>query len=309
MSPSSDAARRPEPLEVWAFLAYVVAALFALLLVYLGLRPGGLGPIFAWGAGRDILNLCALALLATGAIWSFLHRPLLRPRRRLPFLILVLVIGVGAYPIPYPSSYEGHPSTICFRLPFEGEWTVFWGGETKEENLLVAYTADRRFGLDLVVTRDGRSHGDSLDHFCIGREVLAPADGVVVATVDGIPDAHPFLRKDDPSGNRVVIQVAERQFVFLCHLQKDSIRVEEGQKVKAGDPIGRAGSSGWSNLTPEPHLAIHLQDTPVAGKGEAIPWRFCDYLADGVRVERGVPTGGIGPGGVFRGQRIASLPR
>jgi len=37
----------PEPLEVWALLAYVVAALYVLLLVYLGLRPGGKGPLFA----------------------------------------------------------------------------------------------------------------------------------------------------------------------------------------------------------------------------------------------------------------------
>jgi hypothetical protein len=290
----------PEPFEVWTLLAYVVGALFAGLLVYLGLRPGGLGPIYAWGSGRDLLNLCALALLGTGAIWSFLHRPFLRRGRRLPFLILVLIVGVGSYPIPYPSSYEGRPSTICFRLPFEGEWTVFWGGEKKEDNLLVAYTADRRYGLDFVAAGDGST----------GSEVLAPADGVVVAAVDGLPDADPGVvdRKADPSGNHVVIQVAERQFVFLCHLQNGSVRVETGQKVRAGDPIARAGSSGWSRLTPQPHLAVHLQDTPVPGKGEAIPWQFCGYTADGVRVEKGVPRGGIGPGGVLRGQRVAPGP-
>lgn len=301
MKPAPAPAAPHAPFEVWSLLAYVIGALFAGLLVYLGLRPGGMGPIYAWGAGRDLVNLCALAVLCTGAIWSFLHRPIFRPGRRLPFLILVLIIGVGAYPIPYPSSYEGHPSSICFRLPFEGEWTVFWGGEKKEDNLLAAYTADRRFGLDFVA-----AEGDS-----IGTDVFAPADGVVVATVDGLQDvdAGVINRKDDPSGNRVVIQVAERQFVFLCHLEKDSIRVKEGQIVKAGDPIGRAGSSGWSKLTPQPHLAIHLQDTAVAGKGEAIPWQFCDYIADGVRVEKGVPRGGIGPGGTLRGQKVAPSPR
>ena len=301
MKPPIAPAPPPAPFEVWTLLAYVVGALFAGLLVYLGLRPGGMGPVYAWGAGRDLLNLCALAVLGTGAIWSFLHRPFLRAGRRLPFLILVFVVGVGAYPIPYPSSYEGHPSTICFRLPFEGEWTVYWGGEKKEDNLLAAYTADRRFGLDFVVAGDGST----------GRDVLAPADGVVVATVDGLPDGDAGVidRKADPSGNRVVIQVAERQFVFLCHLQKDSIRVGTGDPVKAGDPIGRAGTSGWSKLTPRPHLAIHLQDTAVPGKGEAIPWQFCGYTADGVRVEKGVPRGGIGPGGALRGQKVAPSSR
>lgn len=300
-APAPTPSAPPAPFEVWTLLAYVIGALFAGLLVYLGLRPGGMGPIYAWGVGRDLVNLCALAMLCTGAIWSFLHRPVFRPGRRLPFLILVLVVGIGAYPIPYPTSHEGHPSTICFRLPFEGEWTVFWGGEKKEDNLLAVYTADRRFGLDFVVAGEEAT----------GKDVLAPADGVVVAAVDGLPDLDPGVidRKVEPSGNRVVIQVADRQFVFLCHLQKDSIRVETGQEVKAGDPIGRAGTSGWSKVTPRPHLAIHLQDTAVPGKGEAIPWHFCDYTADGVRVEKGVPTGGIGPGGALRGQKVAPSPR
>src|SRR5262249_37509867 len=139
-----------------------------------------------------------------------------------------------------------------------------------------------------------------------------PADGLVVAAIDRFEDG-PMDRAAadvDPSGNRVVIQVAERQFVFLCHLQKASILVKEGQKVKAGDPIGRVGASGWSKLTPEPHLAIHLQDSAVAGMGEAIPWQFCDYLADGLRIEKGVPRGGIGPGGTLLGQRVANaVPR
>lgn len=314
MSSTAEPAQRPEPLEVWALLAYVVGALFAGLLVYLGMRPGGMGPIFAWGAGRDVVQLSALALLGTGAIWSFLHRPFLRPRRRLPFTILVIVVGAGAYPFPYPSSHEGHPSSICFRLPFEGEWTVFWGGESKEENLLAAYTADRRWGLDLVVAHDGKTHaGDeddgefATDFFSFGQSVLAPADGLVVATVDRFQDGLPRVipRQDDPGGNRVVIQVAEGQFVFLCHLQRYSIGVKEGQTVRAGDPIARVGFSGWSKMTPEPHLAIHLQDTPVAGEGEAIPWRFCSYLANGALVENGLPRGGIGRGGVLQGQRIA----
>jgi hypothetical protein len=296
-------------------LAYVVGALFALLLVYLGLRPGGYGPPLAWGAGRDLLQLVAIALLFAGAIWSTLKRPFLQPRRRIPFLVLILLVGAGAYPFPYPSSHEGHESAVCFRLPVEGEWTVFWGGETKEESLLAAYSADRRWGLDLVVAQEGRTHAGegtiASDYFGFGREVLAPADGTVVRAVgdfeDGVPGV--FDRRVEACGNRVVLQVAEREFVFLCHLQKGSIAVAAGQKVRAGDLLGRVGCSGWSTVTPEPHLALHLQDTPEPGRGEAIPWRFCGYLADGARVERGLPRGGIGPHGALLGQRITAPAR
>ena len=149
------------------------------------MRPGGIGPIFAWGVGRDLLQLTALALLGTGAIWSFLHRPFLPAPRAGSLLILVFVVGAGAYPFPYPSSHEGHRELGLFppavRSSRPRHWTVFWGGETKEENLLVGYRADRRFGLDLVVARDGRTHrGDgaaAADYYCFGEAVLAPARG------------------------------------------------------------------------------------------------------------------------------------
>jgi hypothetical protein len=172
------------PLEVWALLAYILGALFLLDLLFLGLRPGGRGPIVAWSVGLELLPLVAFGLILAGAIWSARKPPFLRPGRRMPFLILILAAGLGAYPLPYPSSHEGHESTICFRLPFERECTVFWGGERKEESLLAVYTADRRWGLDLVVAREGRTHeGDgsmASDYFVFGCEALSPADGVVV---------------------------------------------------------------------------------------------------------------------------------
>jgi hypothetical protein len=302
------------PIEVWALLAYLVGSLLAVAMVFLGLRTGGGAPIFVWLYGLQFLPLAAFALLIAGAIWSVRKPPFLRPRRKLPFLVLLLVIGAGQVSLPYPSSHEGHESATCFRMPFHGEseeWTVFWGGETKDESLLAAYTAERRWGLDLVVAKDGKTHtgsgGEASDYFVFGRDVLAPADGVVVRTVEDVADGAPgvIVRGGDPRGNRVVLEVGDREFVFLGHLAKGSIAVHSGQKVKSGDLLGRVGCSGWSPYTPEPHLAIHLQDTPADGRGEPIPWNFCGYAADGVRIERGFPRGGIGPGGALQGQRIA----
>lgn len=298
-------------LEVWALLAYAVAVLYLAAIVFLGLRPGGVAPVLVWLYGLGFLPIAAFALLVAGAIWSARKPPFLRPGRKIPFLILLLAIGAGQIPLPYPSSHEGHESAICFRLPFDGEWTVFWGGETKDQSLLAVYTVERRWGLDLVVAKDGRTHAGkgeaASDYFVFGRDVLAPADGVVVRTVDGMPDEVPGRvdRKLDPLGNRVVLQVGEREYVFLGHLARGSIAVRTGQRVAAGELLGRVGSSGWSPYTPEPHLAIHLQDTAEDGRGEPIPWRFCDYTADGIRVDKGLPHGGIGPGGALLGQKIA----
>lgn len=283
-------------LEVWAVSAYALGLLSTLLVVFLGMRAGGAVPIFLWGQGRFLLSFVALAVLIAGAIWSFRKKPFFQRRRRVPFLILALIVGAGSYPVPYPSSHEGHESPVRFRLPFEGEWRVFWGGESKETNVLAAYCADRRWGLDLVV-----AHGPSA-----GAQVLAPAAGKVVRAVGDLDDAPPGEpdRRAPPSGNHVVLQVGAREFVILCHLQKGSLGVAEGQSVPVGAPLGRVGTSGWSAFTPVPHLAIHLQDTADPGEGEPIPWRFHDYWADGVRVERGLPRGGVGPGGMLLGQRI-----
>ncbi|MCE7033233.1 M23 family metallopeptidase, partial [Lysobacter sp. GX 14042] len=73
------------------------------------------------------------------------------------------------------------------------------------------------------------------------------------------------------------------------HLRQDSVAVEAGQQVAAGDELGRCGNSG---NTSEPHLHFHLQDSPVFGEGLGLPAFFNDYTADGEAVERGEPVQG-----------------
>jgi Peptidase family M23 len=253
------------------------------------MRPGGRGPIFAWHYGLQILPLLAFVLVIVGTIKALREKPFLRPGRKLPFLLLLLLVGAGGIELPYPSSHEGHESTICFRLPFatprEGEWTVFWGGETREASLLAAYTASRRFGLDLVVAKEGATSSPDGRSLVVGEDVLAPCDGEVVR-----------------AGRTVVIRVSDGEYLFLGNV--DPVATA-GQRLERGERIGSVAGDGASRFTPEPHLEIHLQDTPEDGTGEPIPWRFCDYVADGRVVERGLPHGGIGPRRQLRGQRIA----
>ena len=264
--------------EAWAVGAFALGSLFVLLLLYLGLRPGGRGPILAWQYGLQFLPLAAFVLVVAGAITAFRRKPFLRPGRKLPFLLLHVLVGAGSLELPSPTSHEGHESAICFRLPVaapkEGEWTVFWGGETRKESLLSAYTASRRFGLDLVVSKDGKTsrEGRSL---VVGEEVLAPCDGEIVRV-----------------GSTVVLRVADGEFLFLGNLE--AVAVEVGQRVRTKDRIGRVGE-GASRFTPEPHLELSLQDAPEEGSGEPIPWRFCDYLADGKRIEKASREAGSGP--------------
>lgn len=300
--------------EAWTRLAWLVFGLFVASLLVLGSRPGGRLPIFLYQEGRFLLAFLALVVLAIGAVTSARRRPFRRPGRLPALVALVFVIGVVNYPFPYPTSYEDRPSRIAFRLPVEGEWTVFWGGESPSTNRLAAFYPDRRYGLHLVVVRDGRTHAGSgeraEDYYAFGRPVLAPAAGQVVSVHDGERDRE--RRGEDPGGppfgNWVVLEVAPGEYLFLTHLRRGTIRVREGERVEAGDVVGEVGWSGRSPVTPEPHVECFLASSPEPGRGEAIPWRFEGYLSGGVPAGPGLPRGGVAQDGRLLGERVTPVP-
>jgi hypothetical protein len=199
-------------------------------------------------------------------------------------------------PAPAPSRFEDHETRVQLRLPFDGEWTVAWGGRTVEENYHAAHS-DQRFAYDLFIVTDGRSYrGDgsrNQDYHCFGRPILAPGAGIVVRAVDGVPDNTPGeFDGTAPPGNHVVIDHGNDEYSFLAHLRNGSVRVSAGDPLEPGDPVGECGNSGRSS---EPHLHYHLQNTPEFGRGEGLPAPFRNYLADEAPVSLGEPV---------RGQRI-----
>lgn len=300
-------------MELWTWASLSVFAAFVFTLFYLGSRPGGTGPIWAYVWGRTILGLVALGLLLVGVVLSAIRRPFLQRRRGRGFVGLALVIGLANVRLPYPSSHEGHPSPIPFRLPVAGPWQVYWGGEGKDDNMLGGFFPDRRWAMHLVKAVDGRRirgpgpAREPSEFLAWNEPILAPASGTVVLVRDDIPDSElGVVSRDVPAfGNLVVIEVRGGEYLFLYHLLAGSIRAAEGQAVEAGMELARVGYSGYSPVTPEPHVALHLQDTPDEGLGEAIPWFFHGYTSNGRPVERGLPHGGIGTGGELRGELVA----
>ncbi|WP_367717283.1 M23 family metallopeptidase [Nitratireductor sp. GISD-1A_MAKvit] len=191
------------------------------------------------------------------------------------------------------SQYLDYQTKAELRLPFEGEWHVFWGGRTLRDNYHAEHVA-QRFAYDFVVRKSGSTHsGDGTkleDFYCWDRPVLAPADGKVVSVVDGLPDKE--IGEADisrPAGNHVVLELAEGEFAFLAHLRRGSISVAVGDEVTRGDEVGRCGNSG---NTSEPHLHMHLQTTPDLMSGEGLPAQFHNYIADGVSKAEGEPVRG-----------------
>ena len=125
------------------------------------------------------------------------------------------------------------------------------------------------------------------------RPVLAPADAVVIAAVDGLRDNRPLVQTDTrrPAGNHVVLDLGGSRYAFLAHLRRGSVRVREGDRVGAGDVLGRVGNSGNSS---EPHLHVHVQDRAAlaAPTAHGIAIAFSDYRTNGRHVNRGTPVQG-----------------
>ena len=111
-----------------------------------------------------------------------------------------------------------------------------------------------------------RTDGKTIeDFYSWGEAVMAPSHGTVEIALDGLPD-HPIGTDDKQNvcGNHIVIRTRSDHFVFIAHLQKDSVGVKKGDTVVAGQLIGRCGNSGHNSA---PHIHMHTQDAPGFGKG------------------------------------------
>lgn len=127
--------------------------------------------------------------------------------------------------------------------------------------------------------------------------------GVVVAAEDGWPDRESvnlisgLLQRSDIrgpdyrplAGNYVIIR-GDGGFAMYGHLRHGSMAVAAGQRVTAGQAIGRVGNSGNSTM---PHLHFQLMNAPDPLRATGIHCAFRSYERfDGrrwVAVQNGVP--------------------
>jgi hypothetical protein len=203
--------------------------------------------------------------------------------------------------VPAATQFADYETKTNLRLPFDGEWFVFWGGRTREQNYHVI-ARDQRFAYDFVVNREGTTFsGDAkknTSYYCWNQPIYAPADGVVTESVDGVADNTPGeMNPATAAGNHVVIDHGNGEFSLLAHFRSGTVVPKAGDHVKRGDVIGRCGNSG---NTSEPHLHYHLQNGPRFGEGDGLPGQFRTYIAGGKKIDRGEPV---------KGQRIRNAAK
>ena len=168
-------------------------------------------------------------------------------------------------------------------LPFKEEWTVFWGGDTKELNYHVESEAQKN-AFDIVITdKNGKSFKTdgktNQDYYAFGKELIAPCDAEVVLSVDGIKDNIPGeLNPIYIPGNTVILKTKNDEFLFFAHFKQNSIVVKQGQKVKQGELLGLCGNSGNSS---EAHLHFHIQNIEDMNKATGAKSYFSEIFVNG----------------------------
>lgn len=174
-------------------------------------------------------------------------------------------------------------NTSKLAIPFKGEWTVVWGGDTKELNYHVESEAQKH-AFDIVITdKRGKSYKTNgeknEDYYAFGKELYAPCNGEVVLVVDGVKDNKPgTLNPIYIPGNTVIIKTANNEYLFFAHFKQHSIKVTEGQKVKQGQLLGLCGNSGNSS---EPHLHFHIQNAEDMNVATGVKCYFEKLLVNG----------------------------
>jgi hypothetical protein len=175
-----------------------------------------------------------------------------------------------------------------YKLPFNGVWWVYWGGDTEIENYHIK-SPDQRHAYDLVVEKNGRSYKGSgnsdADYYDFGLPVISPANCRVVDVVDGVPDNPPnVLNPKAPAGNHVILSCGHGEYIVMAHFKDHSLVIRRGQVLKTGQLIGQCGNSG---NTTEPHLHVQLQDVPTLPHATSLPLYFVHFFRDGEKVRLG----------------------
>tara|TARA_B100000809_G_scaffold255623_1_gene294420 strand:+ start:89 stop:1024 length:936 start_codon:yes stop_codon:yes gene_type:complete len=168
-------------------------------------------------------------------------------------------------------------------LPFKSEWTVFWGGDTKELNYHIVDQAQKN-AFDLIITDEKGNSYKTIgqtndDYYVFGKEIIAPAAGEVVLVVEGIKDNTPGeMNPIYVAGNTVIIKTANDEYLFFAHFKQHSIKVKQGQQVKQGELLGLCGNSGNST---EPHLHFQIQNVENMNKATGVKSYFDNILVNG----------------------------
>lgn len=259
---------------------------------------GILGPI----TGNDTLTLFFLFFLL-GFVEIFRNLPVFLQSLHQAFAI-PLIYFKYRFHLPTKESYL--PKTE-YMLPFDGQWFVVNGGTDRKASHSWGIPTQRYAYDFLIVDAEEKSfsgNGKVLEsYYCYGKDILAPADGVVVSVATKHPNSRVYgngiveCKAHDIRGNYITIKHNGNEYSTIAHIKPNSVTVKKGQKVTQGQIIARCGNSG---NTSEPHvhfqvssgksfftsagLPIKFKNVIVTENGKTLP---AGYISKGQFIENG----------------------
>ena len=201
-------------------------------------------------------------------------------------------------------------------FPLRGVWYAGYGASFHTGH---RWAIPEEFALDIAkIGESGLSHkGDGTrfdDYYAYGADVLAAADGRVASVAnDQQEDPSAMQRPNETqeayfarlqkeqgerlakgltaiTGNYVMIDHGKNEYSLYAHLQPGSVGIRVGDQVKAGDVIGKLGSSGNST---EPHLHFHVCDKPDPLMCAGIPVNFSNITIQWADLPRPIQSGDV----------------
>jgi hypothetical protein len=262
------------------------------------LHPGGLSGLF----GQPTTFAKAATVESGQALGTFGNAFITRgPADQLRISVAATGAAGGRMTAEETIAVAEHKSPIEYRAPVRGTWLMTAMPGLRSHHRL---NPPSEFAVDFFrANADGKIwHDDSTqaaNFYGFGADVLAVADGVVVAVTDGeVQDRAALIRRPDEApdaaGRRIqrynmtryakdFARAAAGNLVVLRH-EKDGkteysayghlragISVKPGQLVKQGDVIGQVGDTGDSAAA---HLHFQVNAGPDPFTSKSLPVRF-----------------------------------
>jgi hypothetical protein len=220
----------------------------------------------------------------------------------------------------------GTEPAIEVEPPLRGErWLVANGccdkvNAHRAATLAINGTIDvpERFAIDFVQLTAANAlvdgpYADLASFPFFGDKIHSAAPGKVVRIQDGLPEQVPGALPagatvQNAGGNYVVVRIDSGHFAFYAHMQPGSIRVEVGDRVRAGQVLGLLGNTG---NTDGPHLHFHIMDGPSPLQSNGLPFTFTQYRGQGVVTDEPPLFEGLPApvdAGALAGKRKGALP-